>query len=280
LIQFNNSVVLLPRMGKNMSSRKSSQKQKKNQQLPVKNSANPNIWVYGTHTVLALLANPKRHYYRVVTCDQSLAEYINNSMSLIPEVAIEKVTRDFINKILPEGAAHQGIAVLAAPLSDVSLEEICEQAKSESINLLILDQVTDPHNIGAIVRSAAAFNAKAIIVQDRHTPPITGVIAKSASGGLEHCPIIRVKNLVRAMETLKKNGIWCIGLDSEAAKNIKDLSMDNPKALVFGSEGRGLRRLTRLACDEITKISSSGFLKSLNVSNAAAIALYEITRKD
>ena len=265
--------------GGNMPNRKSSQKQIKNKESPGKNSAKPNIWVYGTHTVLALLANPERSYYRLVTCDQSIAKYINDSISLISKVTVEKVTREFINKLLPEGAAHQGIAVLTAPLSDVNLEEICEQAKNENINLVILDQITDPHNIGAIVRSSAAFNAKAIIVQDRHTPPITGVIAKSASGGLEHCPIIRVKNLVRAMETLKKNGIWCIGLDSEANKNIKDLSMDNPKALVFGSEGKGLRRLTRLACDVTVKISSSGPLSSLNVSNAAAIALYEITRK-
>jgi len=185
---------------------------------------------------------------------------------------------------LPDGAVHQGIAVLAAPLEPVPLDDICDLVNRQPLSsdsrarIIVLDQVTDPHNIGAIVRTAAAFEASAVVVQDRHTPPVTGVLAKAASGGLEHCPIVRVTNLARALETLKRAGVWCIGLDSAAAQSVRDAKVAGPIALVLGAEGEGLRRLTRDNCDALARIPHSGPLASLNVSNAAAIALYEISQ--
>ena len=235
-------------------------------------------WLYGTHTVMALLENPLRVYSRILTCDTSLAKRINSNVKLLPNVRLEIVTRDIINDVLPEGAIHQGITVLTKELDTITLDDVCDiLSKKNKGAVVVLDQVTDPHNIGAIIRTAASFKVDAIIVQDRHTPQITGVLAKSASGGLEHCPIVRVKNLARALSSLKKSNIWCIGLDSEASQKLDEIKFSGPTALILGAEGRGMRRLTREACDILASISLSGSLKSLNVSNAAAIALYEIS---
>jgi 23S rRNA (guanosine2251-2'-O)-methyltransferase len=163
----------------------------------------------------------------------------------------------------------------------VYLEDLCNQIEAQpQARIIVLDQVTDPHNIGAIVRTAAAFAATAVIVQDRHTPPVTGVLAKAASGGLEHCPIVRVTNLARALEALKRAGVWCIGLDSAAAQPLREAKISGSIALVLGAEGGGMRRLTREMCDALAYIPQSGQLASLNVSNAAAIGLYEIAQTD
>jgi 23S rRNA (guanosine2251-2'-O)-methyltransferase len=238
-------------------------------------SDSPN-WLYGIHTASAALANPARRCSRILVCDADLASNIS--------AAVETVSRDALEVMLPDGAVHQGIAVLAAPLEPVPLEDICNQLSghppsSESrARIIVLDQVTDPHNIGAIVRTAAAFEASAVVVQDRHTPPVTGVLAKAASGGLEHCPIVRVTNVARALESLKRAGVWCIGLDSAAVQPVRDAKVAGPMALVLGAEGEGLRRLTRENCDALARIPHSGPLASLNVSNAAAIALYEISQ--
>jgi 23S rRNA (guanosine2251-2'-O)-methyltransferase len=239
-------------------------------------------WLYGVHTALAALANPARDWSRILTCDPDLADRIANTISADRKSAIEKVTREFLESNLPDGAVHQGIAVLASSLDPVSLDDICDQIASASppARIVVLDQVTDPHNVGAIIRTAAAFQASAIVVQDRHSPSITGVLAKAASGGLEHCPIVRVTNLARALESLQRAGVWCIGLDSEASQSVRAAKTAGPMALVLGAEGDGLRRLTRETCDTLAVIPYTGPLASLNVSNAAAIALYEIAQID
>ncbi len=235
-------------------------------------------WLYGIHTVMAVLVNPARQCTRILNCDPALAARIAAATAAAPQAAVDTVSRDVLAATLPDGAVHQGIAVLAAPLATVSLEDICERVNGQpQARFVVLDQVTDPHNIGAIVRTAAAFQADAVVVQDRHTPPVTGVLAKAASGGLEHCPIVRVTNLARALDTLKRAGVWCIGLDSGAPQSVRDAKVSGPTALVLGAEGDGLRRLTRDMCDALANIPYGGPLASLNVSNAAAIALYEIT---
>ncbi len=238
-------------------------------------SDSPN-WLYGIHTALAVLANPARRCSRILVSDATLASRISAANQ---QAAIEKVSRVALEAMLPDGAVHQGIAVLAAPLEPVPLEDICDRMSGQpQARLIVLDQVTDPHNIGAIVRTAAAFEASAVVVQDRHTPPVTGVLAKAASGGIEHCPIVRVTNLARALDSLKRAGVWCIGLDSAAAQSVREAKVAGPIALVLGAEGDGLRRLTRDNCDALACIPHSGPLLSLNVSNAAAIALYEIAQ--
>ena len=236
-------------------------------------------WLYGIHTVSAALANPARRCSRIVSCDSAVIERIVASLADAPLSPIETVSRDKLEALLPDSAVHQGIAVLAAPLAPISLEDICDQAGGRpSWHIIVLDQVTDPHNIGAIIRTAAAFEASAVVVQDRHTPSVTGVLAKAASGGLEHCPIVRVTNLARALGALKRAGVWCIGLDSAATQSVRDAKVAGPTALVLGAEGDGLRRLTRDMCDALASIPQTGPLASLNVSNAAAIALYEIAQ--
>ncbi len=174
---------------------------------------------------------------------------------------------------------HQGVALLARPLSQLSLDDvIAELATTRNARVVVLDQVSDPHNIGAIVRSAAAFGALAVIVQDRHTPPVTGSLAKAASGGLEACQFVRVTNIARALEQLKKAGVWCLGLDGAASQSLAEAAVNGPLALVLGAEGTGLRRLTAENCDALARIAHTGAVASLNVSNAAAIALYQLTQ--
>ena len=250
----------------------------RNKKMNLSSKKEASSWLYGTHTVIALLENPLRHYSRILTCDTSLADRINSNIKLLPEVKLEMVSRNAIDDVLPEGAKHQGVAVLTKELETITLQNVCDiLSKKNKGCVVVLDQVTDPHNIGAIIRTAASFEVNAIIVQNRHTPQITGALAKSASGGLEHCPIVRVTNIARALSTLKKSNIWCIGLDSEASQKLDKIQISGPTALILGAEGHGLRRLTREACDILACIPLSGSLKSLNVSNAAAIALYEIS---
>jgi 23S rRNA (guanosine2251-2'-O)-methyltransferase len=192
-----------------------------------------------------------------------------------PEIA----AREAVERLLPAGAVHQGIALLADPLPAVAVEDIVERANALAEALLvILDQATDPHNVGAVLRSAAAFGASAVIVPDRRAPDITGALAKAASGALETVPLVRVTNLARAMELLKASGFWCVGLDPEAEQTLAETRLAGKIALVLGAEGEGMRRLTRETCDLLVRIPMATGIGSLNVSNAAAIALYELAR--
>ena len=178
------------------------------------------------------------------------------------------VEPDAIAVRLPQDAIHQGLLAEVKPLAPMELGELPENGL-----ILVLDQITDPHNFGAILRTAAAFGVDAIVTTERHSPQISGILAKSASGALEHVPLCHVVNLARAMEALEDRGYQRIGLDSDAAASLDDLAIKRPLALVFGAEGKGMRRLTRENCDALVRLDLPGAIRSLNVSNACAVAL-------
>jgi 23S rRNA (guanosine2251-2'-O)-methyltransferase len=191
----------------------------------------------------------------------------------------EQIDRQGLDYLLPDGAVHQGIAARVAPLPELDLLDICEQAVgNDQAIVVILDQVTDPHNVGAILRSAAAFGALAVILTERHTAPESGTLAKSASGALEHVPLVRVSNLARAMDQLKEAGFWLTGLADEGKTTLANAKLSGKIGLVMGAEGPGLRRLTRDHCDLLARLPTGGAINHLNVSNAAAVALYELAR--
>ena len=236
-------------------------------------------WHYGVHAVLAALANPRRRCRRILVATRSghdLEARVAAAAGADRPPAEVRDRRD-IERLLPPGAVHQGVALLADPLPEPRLEAVCRDAAQESV-VVILDQATDPRNVGAVLRSAAAFGAVAVVVQRRHAPEITGALAKAASGAVETVPLVRVTNLARAMEDLKELGFWCVGLDAGAQHSIAEAGLSGRVALVLGSEGEGLRRLTREKCDRLVRVPITGAVESLNLSNAAAIALYELAR--
>lgn len=233
-------------------------------------------WLYGNHAVRAALANEKRAVKRLLMAPQAL-EKLGSSWNL-RGITPQRASMQEIAQILPEGAVHQGVALEVLPLPEVSLEHYLSRATQKK-PLLLLDQVTDPHNVGAILRSAAAFEAGAVILPWDHAPQESAVLAKASSGGIEVIPLIYVTNLSQAMETLKKNGYWCVGLDGEAKQTISSAKLGVETALVLGAEGAGLRRLTAERCDLLIRLPISPAMESLNVSNAAAVALYAITQK-
>lgn len=230
------------------------------------------MWLYGRHAVSAALANPERRLHRLLVAGES---------PVLPTgcpLTAERATRDQIESVLPSGAVHQGLALLADPPVETSIEEFCTAAAMAPHSLaVVLDQVSDPQNVGAVLRSAAVFGAGCVIVPDRHAPPPTGALAKAASGALEVVPLIRAVNLARALAALKEAGFWCIGLDAAADMPIGQADRFPKTALVLGAEDEGLRRLTRESCDLLVRIPGVGPLSSLNVSNAAAVALYAVT---
>ena len=227
----------------------------------------PANFLYGAHTVEAALKNPARKLTRL-RATQNAADKLNQ---LIQNLAIkpEIVPPQDLDKILGPDVVHQGMLLEADPLPMADLE-----ALEPGSLVLVLDQITDPHNVGAIIRSAAAFGVKALVMTQRNSPPLCGVLAKSASGGLEYVPICLVPNISRALENLADLGFWRIGLDSEGEGCLEEAEQNGSIALVLGAEGKGLRRLTREHCDEIARIRTGSNLASLNVSNAAAIALH------
>lgn len=234
-------------------------------------------WLWGHHAVLAALANPDRKLVRILATAETLASFAEPiaGAGIAPQI----VGRDELSKMLPPGAVHQGLALLTRPLPYKVLEDVIEDcAGDKDAVILALDQVTDPHNIGAILRSAAAFGARAVLIPDRNAPEISGTLAKSASGAVEHVPLIRVVNLVRALEQLKKAGFWSVGLAGEAERTLAAQNVSGRLCLVLGAEGDGMRRLTREACDIMASLPTAGAISSLNVSNAAAVALYELRR--
>lgn len=222
--------------------------------------------LYGWHTVAEALANPARRFRRILATENAIRRLDEEALRL--PIAPEVVRPSEIDKLLGPDAVHQGLLAEVDHLPSPPLKAI---AKTDLV--LVLDQITDPHNVGAIVRSAAAFGVAAIVTTARHSPAATGVLAKSASGGLEHVPICLVQNLARALTELKDNGMLVVGLDSAGPADIEDTPMRAPLALVLGAEGKGLRQLTRETCDVLARIDLPGAIKSLNVSNAAALAL-------
>jgi len=179
-----------------------------------------------------------------------------------------------LGRLVPSDAPHQGLVLEVDPLEDMWLGDVLETGRNDRRPLVVLDQVTDPHNVGAILRSAAAFNALALVTQDRHAPPESGTIARAASGALESIPWVRVVNLARGLDEIAEAGFWRIGLTGHAPKTLADTLGQTRPALVLGAEGEGLRHNTEAHCDELAKLPISPLMESLNVSNAAAIALY------
>jgi 23S rRNA (guanosine2251-2'-O)-methyltransferase len=231
------------------------------------------VWLYGLHPVAAALANPHRRLRRLLVTEQAEASLAAIAPSPWPQQA-ERVDRARLDQLLGRDTVHQGIAVLADPLPPPPLTAVLERSGP----LLVLDQVTDPRNVGAILRSAAAFGVAGVIAQDRHAPEETGTLAKAASGALETVPLIRAVNLARTLVALKAAGLWTVGLAADAPP-LRGTSLAGRRAaLVLGAEGPGLRRLTRDTCDELAGLAMPGTMESLNVSAAAAVALYELTR--
>ena len=225
------------------------------------------VILYGWHTVAAALANPRRKVRKIFATENGAHRL--TSEGLVLPVAPEIARPDAIAARLSPDAVHQGLLVEAEPLPALDLEDIEADG-----TVLVLDQITDPHNVGAILRSAAAFGAIGIVTQDRHSPPESGVIAKAASGALERVPWARVVNLARALEEIGEAGFWRIGLTGDADTDLKDALGPQRVALVLGAEGPGLRLNTKEHCDALARLPISEAIESLNVSNAAAVALY------
>jgi 23S rRNA (guanosine2251-2'-O)-methyltransferase len=226
----------------------------------------PRLW--GKHAVAAALDNPRRKVLRAwATRDAA------SFMQFPKEVAVTLADVADLGRLVPHDAPHQGVVIEVEPLEEAWLDELFNAAQDRAV-VLVLDQVTDPHNVGAILRSAAAFGAVGIVTQDRHSPPESGVVAKAASGALERVPWVRVVNLARALEEIGEAGFWRIGLAGDAGLELKDALGPARVALVLGAEGAGLRPNTREHCDALARLPITDAIESLNVSNAAAVALY------
>jgi 23S rRNA (guanosine2251-2'-O)-methyltransferase len=224
------------------------------------------VVLYGFHSVAEALKNPGRVLRRLRATENALARL--GEAGIVPPIAPEIVRPDALDRLLTPDAVHQGLYLEADPLPSPEIEDLPDDGL-----VLVLDQITDPHNVGAIVRTAAAFAADAIVTTARHSPAATGVLAKAASGGLEHVPLVTVRNLGAAILDLRDRGYRSVGLDSEADVALAAAPLGRPLALVLGAEGKGLRQKTRSQCDVVAAIALPGQVKSLNVSNAAAIAL-------
>jgi len=229
----------------------------------------PRLW--GKHAVSAALDNPDRKVLRAWATREAAG-----FMQFPKEVPVTLAEAPDLGRLVPSDAPHQGVVIEVEPLEDAWLDGILGEAPERAV-LLVLDQVTDPHNVGAILRSAAAFGASGIVTQDRHSPPESGVIAKAASGALERVPWVRVVNLARALEEIGEAGFWRIGLAGDAEAELKDALGPQRIALVLGAEGAGLRQNTREHCDSLARLPITDAIESLNVSNAAAVALYAAT---
>ena len=229
----------------------------------------PRLW--GKHAVAAALDNPQRRVLRAWATREAAA-----SLQFPKDVAVTFAEAADLARLVPHDAPHQGVVVEVEPLDDIWLDGVLGEQREAAV-LLVLDQVTDPHNVGAILRSAAAFGAVGIVTQDRHSPPESGALAKAASGAMERVPWIRVVNLARALEEIGNAGFWRIGLTGDAETELKEALGPRRVALVLGAEGPGLRPNTREHCDALARLPISDTVESLNVSNAAAVALYAAT---
>jgi 23S rRNA (guanosine2251-2'-O)-methyltransferase len=232
------------------------------------------VRLWGRHAVEAALLNPERKHRKL----WATREGIDSLDGELPkDFPLEFAQAADLARLVARDAPHQGLVLECEPLEDVWLEDVLDGDPRRP--LVVLDQVTDPHNVGAIMRSAAAFNACAVVTQDRHAPPESGVVAKSASGALELVPWVRVVNLARALEEVAEAGYWRIGLAGEAGATLAGALPAGPVALVLGAEGEGMRQLTRKTCDELVSIPMAGAVESLNVSVASGVCLYEAMRQ-
>jgi len=238
-------------------------------------ASRPRFW--GRHAVTAALANPERTVRKLWATREGAA-----GADVPASVPITFADVADLGRLVPSDAPHQGLVAEVDPLEDIWLGDLLQQGAQEGDNrpLLVLDQVTDPHNVGAILRSAAAFDALGIVTQDRHAPPESGALARAASGALEIVPWVRVVNLARALEEIAEANFWRIGLAGEASDTLATAIGKARVALVLGAEGEGMRHNTAQHCDQLARLPISSRMESLNVSNAAAIALYAVAARD
>ena len=230
-------------------------------------------WIWGWHAVEAALANPRRGTPVRLVATPDRARQIEARFGRQP--ALEVADNHQIGLGLPQGAVHQGVALRPSPLEEAELADFAPQPGAV---VLVLDQVTDPQNVGAVLRSAAAFGVAGVVLQERHAPKLTGALAKAAAGAVERVPIARVVNLSRALDQLTQAGWRAVGLAGAGERDLAAVLDGGPTVLVLGSEGEGLRRLVAEHCDELARIPMPGGFESLNVSAAAAVALYEASR--
>lgn len=227
------------------------------------------VWIYGKHAVRAAVLNENRRVFKVVVLPQN-RDFLPNS-----SVKVEVVDKNYFSSLFGKDAIHQGCAAQVLPLDEFFLEDLSDDDRP----IVFLDQVTDPQNIGSILRASAVFGAKAVVLPEINSPEVTAVIAKVASGALESIPLIKVKNLVQSIKMLKKEGYWCLGLDERGDKTIGEMDLSGKFVLIIGSEGLGMRRLTRENCDFLVQLPSIGDFSTLNAAQAATVSLYEILRQ-
>ncbi|MFA4995504.1 MAG: 23S rRNA (guanosine(2251)-2'-O)-methyltransferase RlmB [Bdellovibrionales bacterium] len=242
-----------------------------------------NVLIWGLHAARMAFLNPKRRISRLWLTEggqklfeKTVSEAREDGLLIRPDA--KKMEREALDRITPPNSVHQGIVIETEPLPEAELHDIISVDPAPDL-ILMLDQVTDPHNVGAIMRSAAAFGAGAVVMTERNAPSSTGVLAKAASGALDVTPMIHVVNLARTLDDLREAGYWCVGLAEEGEKNLNDLDLSGRTVLVLGAEGEGLRHLTRQKCDELARLPTQGPVGSLNVSNAAAVAMYEVRKQ-
>jgi 23S rRNA (guanosine2251-2'-O)-methyltransferase len=230
-------------------------------------------WLYGYHAVVAALNNPARVSRELMIVDPADIA----GVKLPKGVKVTQTDRKSLDKMLTRDAVHQGIALRTEPVPTISLYELAERMLNKpKVKIVALDQVLDPHNVGAILRSCAAFNVEALIMTGRHSPGETAVLAKAASGALESVPIVIVNNLVQALDALKKDQFWVLGLAGDANLTLQEVSLPERLVVVMGAEGAGMRRLTEEHCDYLARLPIAPKVESLNVSNACAVALYDL----
>lgn len=242
-------------------------------------------WLYGRHPVAAALANPARRWRRLAVLAGQEAE----AAALVAAAGAERhgdgeairvLDRPGFAALLPDGAVHQGLALEVEPLEPRDLDDVLRAVHdAESAVMVVLDQVTDPQNVGAVLRAAAAFGACGVVVAAHGAPSATGALAKAASGALDLVPLIAEVNLARALDRLKEAGFWCCGLDERAPQLLAEIDLGPRAALVLGAEGDGLRRLVRERCDYLGRLPTTAAMPSLNVATAAAVALYAVTKR-
>ncbi|AHX04252.1 23S rRNA (guanosine(2251)-2'-O)-methyltransferase RlmB [Ehrlichia japonica] len=237
------------------------------------------VWIYGKHACIAALQNKSRKCYELLVTENFMQN--NNEMSKISELCKQKninlkqVSLNYINSLSPHNSNHQGIILRASTINSITIEEVLNRSKENS-TIILLDQVTDIHNIGSIIRSAVCFNVDAIILPYHNSPSENCGMSKTSSGAIEMIPIVYVINIVNTINLLKKAGYWCYGFDAKEGEFLHKTILDSKRLIIFGAEGKGMRKLTKENCDFLLKIAISKKIDSLNVSNAAAIALYSI----
>ncbi len=240
------------------------------------------ITLFGSHAVMAALHNPERTIHHIYATEQTEDEVVLMVRAAMKEgrdlPSVTLLEKETFDRVLPKGMVHQGIGLDCDPLAEVFLPDILNKAATKEKSVVVLlDQVTDPHNLGAVIRSACAFGAEAIIVQSRYAPELSGLVAKIASGAMEHIPVVYETNLARSIETMQEHGYFALALDERGEKTIGQAPKYDRTLLVLGAEGPGLRPLVRDKCDILVQLPTFGDLSSLNVSNAAAVSLYAVS---